>query len=261
MRHPERDEQMSDDYELPPAVAAAWGLRERPGKGPKPGLSVRQIVQAAMQTARDEGIAAVSMNRVAARLGTAAMSLYRYVSAKDELVALMVDEAYGTPPQLPGPGEDWRAALAHWTRAMLDVCRAHPWVVHVPISGPPIMPNAVAWFEQGLRCLTGTGLAEDEKIGVILLVSGLVRNEVQLETSLEAAERASATEAVMTGYGPLLRRLTDPERFPALHAAIAAGAFEDDDADGDDLGFHFGLERVIDGIDVFIRGRADPPDV
>lgn len=246
---------MSDEIEVPATVAAAWGVRERPGKGPKPGLSVRRIVQAAIQTALDEGLTAVSMNRVAARLGTAAMSLYRYVSAKDELIALMVDEALGTPPDLPATGEDWRAALAHWARANLDVYRAHPWLVHVPISGAPLMPNGVTWLEQGLCCMARTQLAEDEKVGVILVVSALVRSNAQLEVQLDAAMRASASEAVGASYGPLLARLTDPEQFPALHAAIEARAFDDDESDEDNLAFHFGLERFLDGVAALLRER------
>jgi AcrR family transcriptional regulator len=249
--------QMSDEIELPAGIARAWGVHEHPGKGPKPGLSVPQIVRAAIATARDEGLAAVSMNRVAARLGTAAMSLYRYVASKDELIARMVDEAMGTPPDLPGPGEDWRAALAHWAHANLDVYRAQPWLVDLPIRGAPILPNGVAWFEQGLRCLAGTKLAEDEKVGVILLVSGLVRNQATLEVQLDEAMRASATEAVGEAYGPLLTRLTSPEQFPALHAAIAARAFDDDESAEDNLAFGFGLDRVLDGIAAYLRDRGE----
>ena len=64
---------------LPATIAAAWGLRARPGKGPKPGLSLERIVAAAIRVATADGLAAVSMSRVAAELGAATMSLYRYV--------------------------------------------------------------------------------------------------------------------------------------------------------------------------------------
>src|ERR1039458_8461205 len=74
---------------LPASIEAAWGLRERPHKGPKPTLSLERIVQAAMHIAVTEGLGAVSMSRVATELGGATMSLYRYVAAKDALLALM----------------------------------------------------------------------------------------------------------------------------------------------------------------------------
>ena len=251
---------MSDEVEetgVPAAIAAAWGVRERPGKGPKRGLSVARIVDAAIAVANADGLPAVSMNRVAAELGTAAMSLYRYVSSKDELLALMVDEANGPPPEQSSGADDWRTALTSWAQGQLAVYHAHPWVVHVPISGPPIMPNSVAWFEQGLRSLTGTRLTEDEKVGVILVVSGLVRNQAMLEMQLEAAMRSADSEAVMTGYGRLLSQLTDPEHFPAVHAGIAAGVFDADDED--DLAFDFGLGLLLDGIAV-LTGRRDAHD-
>jgi AcrR family transcriptional regulator len=246
-----------DETGMPAAIAAAWGVRERPGKGPKRGLSVARIVEAAIAVANADGLPAVSMNRVAAELGTAAMSLYRYVSSKDELLALMFDEANGPPPERSFAADDWRTALASWAQAQLAVFHARPWLVHVPISGPPIMPNTVAWFEQGLRSLSGTRLTEDEKVGVILVVSGLVRHQAMLEMQLEAAMRSADSEAVMTGYGRLLSQLTDAERFPAVHACIAAGVFDADDED--DLAFDFGLELLLDGIAV-LTGRRDAHD-
>src|SRR5260370_18893459 len=95
------EEGAGGEQRLPASVAGAWGVRDRPHKGPKPGLSLERIVAAAVQVADAEGLAAVSMNRVATELGTAPMSLYRYVTAKDELLALMLDAAYASPPTGP----------------------------------------------------------------------------------------------------------------------------------------------------------------
>ena len=136
------------EKDLPASVETAWGIRERPAKGPKPGLSLSQIVDAAVQVASSDGLGAVSMSRVATELGAATMSLYRYVATKDELLTLMVDAVFKDPPAMV-PRERWRAALSRWAREHLAVLRRHPWVVRVPLSGPPIMPNQVAWFERG----------------------------------------------------------------------------------------------------------------
>ena len=244
---------------IPPAVAAAWGIQDRPGKGPKRGLSVRRIVHAAIRTALEDGLGAVSMNRVAGRLGTAAMSLYRYVSAKDELLALMVDEVQAAAPDPPDADAGWRVGMTHWARVNRDIYKAHPWLVHVPIMGPPIMPNSVAMFERLLRSLAGTGLAEEEKVSVVLLITGLVRNQATLEAQLQAAMRSPGPEQVSGGYGRLLAELIDAEDFPALHAAVTAGVFDEGDTDVEDdmeLEFNFSLERVLDGIEVFIAERA-----
>jgi AcrR family transcriptional regulator len=245
-------EAMDDDSDggLPASIQAAWGLRERPGKGPRPGLSLRRIVAAAVKVADSEGLAAVSMSRVAAELGASTMSLYRYVAAQAELRA--------------GGAADggWGVGLSRWARVELDFHRRHPWVVRVPISGPPVAPNQVAWLERGLDCLRDTGLAEGEKLSVILLLTGFVRNYATLEADLSEAARASGSDpqAAMPNYGRLLAKLTDADRFPALHAVIAAGVFDgpEDPQDLEDLNaeFAFGLDRVLDGIDALVRARA-----
>src|SRR5579859_8267137 len=93
-----RSVETTDTSGLPAEVAAAWGVRERPHKGPKPALTLARIVDAAVGLADAEGLDAVSMARVATALGAAPMSLYRHVSAKEELRRLMVDAAWGDSP-------------------------------------------------------------------------------------------------------------------------------------------------------------------
>jgi AcrR family transcriptional regulator len=244
---------MSEETGLPASIETAWGVRARPTKGPKPGLSLEGIVAAAVKLAASEGLAAVSMGRVAGELGASAMSLYRYVASKDELLALMIDGAVGQPPAASQPGEDWRAGLSRWAWAYHEALARHPWVVRVPIGGPPTTPNRVAWMEAGLASLAETGLEEGEKLSVIVLVSGYVRNEALLMADIGAAAAASGDPNVGRSWSRLIKRLTDPERFPALHRALASSALEVDDQDDAEFGWR--LERLLDGIDVLVRAR------
>jgi AcrR family transcriptional regulator len=254
MREPDR-------ADLPDTVAVAWGVRGRPHKGPKPGLSLERIVAAAIKVADAEGLAAVSMSRVATELGTAPMSLYRYIAAKDELLALMVDAAYGPPPSGPLPSgpaaEDtgWQAGLSRWAWAMRAGIQRHPWVLRIPISGLPTLPNEVAWFEEGLRSLQDTGLEENQKASAILLVSGYVRNAASIDADIEAAIRASGKtpDEWMSSYARTITQLADPQRFPALTKFMASGVFERSDPPDDE--FAFGLDRVLDGLGALIRTR------
>jgi AcrR family transcriptional regulator len=237
-----------DDLQLPASLAQAWGRRARPSKGPKPGLSLERIVEAAVSVADDEGLGAVSMGRVASALGSSPMSLYRYVGAKDELLALMVDAALG--PVAP-PGEaGWRDELSRWAWAYHDALRRHPWVLQVPMGAPPVTPHLTAWLEHGLRALGDTGLPEAEKLSVLLLLSGYVRNAASLAADLGA----SAGGQIMPSWGAMLGRLTEPEDFPALHAALGSEAFAQDDDPDDE--FVFGLERVLDGIAALVAARG-----
>ena len=243
---------VKNDPDLPASIQAAWGLRERPAKGPRPALSLERIVGAAVDLADAEGIGAVSMGRVAKELGSSAMSLYRYVAAKDELLALMVDAALVLPDRSPAPDEDWRAGIERWAWIYHDALRRHPWVLRVPVNGPPVMPNQIRWLEDGLAALADTGLREPEKLSVILLVSGFVRNEATLAADIAEAVAASGAQ-VMPGWSDVLRRVTDAERFPALHRAMASEAFEQDDDPDDE--FVFGLERVLDGVAALVARR------
>ncbi|HUS20905.1 MAG TPA: TetR/AcrR family transcriptional regulator [Aeromicrobium sp.] len=240
------------DIDLPASLRAAWGLPGRPTKGPKPGLSLDRIVEAAVDIAAAEGLAAVSMSRIATKLDSSPMSLYRYVAAKDELLALMVDAALGPAPAFSSPGDGWRAGLSHWAWAYHAVLRRHRWILRVPISGPPVTPNQTVWMERGLSSLADTGLSEGDKLSVILLLSGYVRNEATLVADLDDAAGTDKPE-IMPTWGRQLRALTDPQRFPALHAALASEAFEHDDDPDDE--FVFGLERILDGVDALVCRR------
>jgi AcrR family transcriptional regulator len=238
---------------LPDSVAAAWGVRARPHKGPKPTLSLERIVAAAVRIADTDGLDAVSMGRVAAELGAAAMSLYRHVSAKEELLTLMVDAAWGDSPDPLADGEGWRSGLCRWAWAMRASIKRHPWAIRIPLDGLPIMPHAVAWFEHALACMQDTPLTEARKASVIMLLGGYVRNLAATESDIAAAMLASglSPDEWMSAYPRMLTKLTDPQRFPALTAFIAAGVF--DTADGPDDEFTFGLDRILDGIEHLVQ--------
>ena len=236
---------------VPASIAAAWGVRDQPRKGPRPALTLPRIVQAAIRVADTEGLDAVSMSRVATEAGAAPMSLYRHVSAKEELIEHMVDTAWGPPPDRVD--EDWRAGLTRWAWGMRTAFRLHPWGVRIPLKTLPIMPNEVAWFENALACLADSGLSEPRKASVIMLVAGYVRNLAATEADIGAAMQASgmSPDQWMAHYAQLLRKLADRQRFPALAAFIDSGVF--DAADGPDDEFVFGLDRILDGVAVLIE--------
>jgi len=262
--------------ELPDTIAKAWGLREQRGKGPRPGLTLDRVVDAAVTVARTEGLAAVSMARVATLLGVSTMGLYRYVSGKNELLTLMVDHAWGAPPApRPGPAT-WRDRLTWWALDLRAAGIRDPWVVDIPIRSAPATPNQVAWMDSCLAAVEGTGLTPVEGGSVLLLLSGYVRNQVTLRANLAAAIDDPEAVALMRDYPRVLTRVVDPARFPALAAALAAGAFGDvegevegdvegdvdGDVEGDDEGldeeFTFGLDRILDGIEVLVQSRRQP---
>ncbi|MFG2501621.1 TetR/AcrR family transcriptional regulator [Streptomyces sp. NPDC048441] len=244
---------------LPASLETAWGLRERPSKGPRPGLSLERIVDAGIGVAAAEGIGAVSMGRVAKELGVSTMSLYRYVSARDELYILMQDVATGTPPGIPADVTGWRPRLEWWARAQREVFRRNLWLVRIPITSPPATPHQLEWMEQGLAALGESGLEEGWKLSVLMLVGGFVRNEVMLMADLDVAMRAEGQDPdeVMRRYARTIDALTsiDPGRFPALRRSLASGVL--DVADAEDAEFDFGIARVLDGVAVLVDGVVE----
>ena len=89
----------------------------------------------------------------------------------------------------------------------------------------------------------------------MLLLNGFVRNEALLKSDLESAARTAGAAArqAKSSYGRLLSQLIDAQRFPAIHAVVAAGVFEGPDAP--DADFEFGLERILDGVAALMHGR------
>jgi AcrR family transcriptional regulator len=239
---------------LSDAVATAWGVRGPAARGPKPALGLERILAAAVAVADAEGIGAVSMNRLAKELGSAPMSIYRHLDSKEELLELMVDASLGGPPAA-APEDGWRERLHGFAAAFRDRSFEHPWSVRLPIVGPPLTPNSVAWFDRGLAALEATGLEETEKASVILVLSGYVRNHVMLIAELgQFAGAGTGPDEAMGNYVATLRELDAPARFPALGRVLDAGVF--DRADPPEVEFEFGLERILDGVAALVAQRA-----
>jgi AcrR family transcriptional regulator len=238
---------------VPPVIGLAWGLQERPARGPRRGLSLERVVAAGIKVALTEGLGALSMGRVAKELGVGTMSLYRYVAAKDDLLTLMFDAGIGAPPQIDPSLQDWREGLTLWAEGIRAAYRRHPWSLRVPISAPPLGPNNVAWLEAALLAQTNTPLSEQEKLSTTLLISGFVRNEATLSSDLAAG---AAGEQVMPKYGDMLLNVLPADGYPALRMALASGALhDDDDLDNE---FDFGLLRILDGVAALIAEYGAP---
>jgi hypothetical protein len=86
-----------------------------------------------------------------------------------------------------------------------------------------------------------------------MLLAGYVRNLATTEADIAAAIQASGLAPMewMAAYPRMLAQLADPRRFPALSKFVAAGVFEIEDGPDDE--FIFGLDRILDGVEVLIR--------
>jgi AcrR family transcriptional regulator len=222
------------DETIPEALAVLW--RDSAPTRRAGGLSRVRIVAAAIAMADADGLGALSMAKLAERMGCGTMSLYRHIANKEQLIALMLSAAPGAPP-LPAEGADWRAASQDWAFGLWEVYHRHRWVLAASAAGPPVDPGQLAWLDAGLAALRNTGMAESDKLAGVLAVLHFVRGAAAL-----------AIEAPTEGpdYPGLLRSVLDSDRFPALASALDAGAFDDDESHVD--AFRSGLHQLLDGL-------------
>jgi len=242
----------------PPSGLERLWRREELGRTPRLGLSLERIVQSGIELADAEGLGAISMKGVAERLGFTTMSLYRYVTSKDDLLLLMHDTCWMPGRGVDIPTDDWRKGLAAWTRAQHAIMRAHPWLDEVRYVERAGTPSQIAWIELGLRTLTGVALTEFDKVALLLLLSGYVSNQARLEAASVHGAQAGAfasPEQATEAFGELLRSILDPEQYPALIKAVQGGAFAPRE-DPVYLPFELGLEIMLDGAERRIATQA-----
>jgi AcrR family transcriptional regulator len=245
----EGDEPGREPPELPLGLDLLWGRRERGRRGPKPGLSVDAIVAAAVRLADAEGLGAVSMARVAKELGFTTMSLYRYVTSKDELLQLMWNASAQGAEALVLEGDGWRGRLRSWAVLQREMLDRHPWITQMPMAQPPLAPNSLTFVERGLETLDGTGLIDIDKLRIIGAISSYTLSESRMAHDAARAAQAPGDPATRWSFEALLRELVDEQRYPRLHR-IAWSAEIGDDPSGveEHQEFLFGLERILDGV-------------
>jgi AcrR family transcriptional regulator len=251
---------------LPPGLDLLWGRRGRGQRGPKPGLSIDAIVTAAVRLADAEGLEAVSMARVAEQLGFTTMSLYRHVSSKEELLQLMWNASAQGAEGLVITGDDWRARLRMWAMVQRSMIDQHPWITQMPMAAPPMAPNSLTFVERGLEAMDGSGLPDADKLRVIGLISSYTLSEARMAHDAARAARAAAAAAAGAGAGAsgdqapvwtfeaLLREVADEQTYPRLHRLAWSGGVGEDPSGWDEQEeFRFGLDRILDGVEVLIR--------
>ncbi|WP_405797896.1 TetR/AcrR family transcriptional regulator [Streptomyces sp. NBC_01506] len=238
-----------------------WGTGERATRGPKPGLTLDRIVTAAVELADAEGLSAVSMRRLSTELGAGTMSLYRHVPGRAELVDLMLDRVQGesgtptagtpTADAAPVP-HNWRKTVETAAREELALYQAHPWLLSVNQTRPVLGPGAIGGMETMLAGLKDMGLSDPELISVMIMVSGYVSGVAR--TQVHAVEVQQVTgisdDEFWKAQEPVLSAVMTSGRYP-LMAALSVEAF------GPDFDhFEFGLQRLLDGLEVLVTQRT-----
>lgn len=197
-----------------------WGVAPETVPRRGTGLDRTTIVRAAIAIADADGMDAVTMRRVAERLNTGPMSLYRYVPDKDALVSMMVDEVIGEPgargsDELP---PHWRDALRLVAESIWDVCQTHPWYPEAIMVRPPLTPNGAAGLDLCLSIFDDYDL----DIGTKMLFVGMIQYSVVGAALLTVGEgrtrdRMDLTEEeVMEQGAPFIKAMVESGRYPRV---------------------------------------------
>jgi len=176
-----------------------------------------------------EGLAALTMRAVAKELGMATMSLYRYVSDKDELEALVVDHVLAGISLTVPPG-DWRSRITELLARLRNAVVEHSSTVPLLLRHRHSAPASLAWVEATLAVLTDAGFDGERRVVAQRTIVSYLLGSLQNEH-----------------YGPLAgvgtAAMAAQEMFPLL-AETAASAREVPAA----TEFHRGLEIVLRGL-------------
>ncbi|GHD11343.1 TetR family transcriptional regulator [Streptomyces violarus] len=223
-----------------------WERMERPAPAPRTSLTLERIAAAAVEIADEEGGAAVTMRRLATKLGVAPMAAYRHVNGKDDLWALMIDRV-SRELAAPEGATDWREVMRSYAVQTRELMLAHPWMAAMPTAVIMLTPSRMEVAERGLSALAAHGLDADSVMAALRAVTSFVHGSAQTEIALrEYQERHGWTSGDETrqALAPQMRYLMSTGRYPTFEQYALSAARKDDRA----WEFAFGLDCVLDGI-------------
>lgn len=206
----------------------------------RPAKFTREQLQAAALALVDEqGLAGLSMRSLAGALGTGAMTLYNYVSEREELDILVVEAVIAEARWSPSAHEEWPDEVRAIATALWRAVRAHPEAIPLILTRRSRAPAVFEVTEAMLRALARSGRSGQPLLiafrAVSALIMGLAQSELAGPLALRAAESAEATIARF--------RALPRERFPHLIEIANAAAASDAESE-----FHQSLDLLIEGL-------------
>ncbi len=236
------------------AVPSVW-TRPRPTRRGHDALGRDQIVAAAVELLDADGVEALSMRKLGAKLGAGATSLYWHVANKDELMELVVDEVFGEL-DLPEPGtpDEWRSPAAAAAHSMRAVMTRHPWLAGAlgAIGLAYLGPNLMGGMEKVLAIFVAAGFSLVEAGRAMETMIAFVVGIASAESAWQTTVARSGTDehALLVQLWPAAEQAA--QAYPLLRDMYAATRGMDPEVDRTDS-FDYGLGCVLDGIAARLR--------
>jgi AcrR family transcriptional regulator len=203
------------------------------------------VLDAALRLADEAGAEALSMRRLAEKLGVKAMSLYNHVAGKEDILDGIVDRVVGEI-EVPGFGRDWKEAMRRRANSAHQVLLRHSWATLALVSRVNTGPALLRYVDATIGCLREAGfsfeIADHAWNAMDNHIYGFTLQE--LNFPLEAPEYAEAARTFLSRipvhrypYFYQLAKLVMEDRYDGVH------------------NFNFGLELILDGLERYRGAR------
>jgi AcrR family transcriptional regulator len=207
----------------------------------RPLLTRDRIVHAAVAVADCGGLGALTMRRLGTELGVEAMSLYKHVAGKDEILDGVVDLIVGQI-EIPTEAAGWREAMRRRAESAREVLGRHSWAIGLLETRGATGPASLRYVDSVLGILRSAGFSVENAAHAFWLLDSYVYGHIVQETSFApdgpatgtAASTASDLEQAVTGDYPHLAEM-------GAHATRIGFSI--------DVEFAFGLDLILDALD------------
>lgn len=211
-------------------------------------LTKERVLRAAVDLADRHGLPALTMRRLGAELGVEAMSLYKHVANKDEILDGIVGSVLGEI-EIPEGASDWKEAMRRRAVSARQVLRRHSWAIGLLEARGSTAPAALRYVDAILGNLRSAGFSLVDAAHAFWVLDAYVYGQVLQEISLpvpagdepDVSAAETSDEAATSAEYPNLAAVTQHAR--------STGSFS---FDGE---FAFGLDLILDALEAH-RDRA-----
>lgn len=213
-----------------------------PSKDPTPRrpLSRERILQAAVDLANREGLGALTMRRLGAELGVEAMSLYKHVANKEEILDGIV-ELVVAEIDIPSEGADWKEAMRQRAVSARQVLSRHSWAIGLLESRSSMGPTALRYLNAILGSLRAAGFSIENAAHAFWLLDSYIYGQVIQETSLPFSTSEEMTESTES--------ILDQDTINEYPHLVEIGEHAMSHHYSIDNEFEYGLDLILDALE------------
>jgi AcrR family transcriptional regulator len=196
-------------------------------------LTRDRVLRAAIELADEDGLEALSMRRLAARLGVKAMSLYNHVSSKDDILDGVLDHLVDQI-ELPPDDANWRSAIRGRALAARRMTTAHPWMARLIATRVPASRGIMRYLDGVVAAFGRAGFPNQLTHDATHLISSRM---------LGFTQDVFDPNAIPSGAAAVFEAELRTGGYPHILASLE-GVTHDDEAE-----FAFGLDLILDGLE------------